>query len=289
MKRWHTLFMDLLYDCAGSILYATGIYTFAKMADFAPGGISGLALILNYLFQFPIGTTTFIMNIPLVMLSYRFVGRLFLFKTLRTMIISTLFLDFIFPLFPPYTGNPLLAALYSGVLMGAGLSLFYMRGSSSGGTDFLTMTIKVLRPQFSIGTVTMTLDLITILLGWPVFNNVDAILYGLVSTVAASMVLDSMLYRFGSGKMLLIVTSKGKEMAEEIGKDGRRGSTVLQATGGYTGQAKQLLICACTRAEVFWIRRTAYQVDSSCFVMIAETSEVFGEGFADPKGSSTFL
>lgn len=289
MKKWRALAIDFLYDCIGGILYATGIYTFATTADFAPGGISGLALILNYLFQVPMGITTLMMNIPLIILSYRFVGRRFLLKTMRSMVVSTIFLDFVFPLFPVYSGDHFLAALYSGVLIGAGMAFFYMRGSSSGGIDFLTVTIKVLRPQFSIGTVTMALDVVTILLGWPVFGKVDAVLYGMAATAISSMVMDRLLYSFGSGKLVLIVTTKGQKVADEIGKDGRRGSTMCQAVGTYTGKQRQLLICACARAEVYWIRHTAYQVDPACFVMVSEASEVFGEGFADPSGSSTFL
>ena len=158
MIRWRTLALDLLCDMVGGILYAVGIYTFAKMANFAPGGLSGLALLMNYLWDLPIGLTTMAMNIPLVVLSYRFVGKKFLIKTMRSMAVCTIFLDLVFPHFPAYDGSPFLAALYSGVFLGAGLAFLYMRGSSSGGTDLLTMSIKVLRPHLSIGGVTLAID-----------------------------------------------------------------------------------------------------------------------------------
>lgn len=132
-----TLLWDLLYDIAGSILYAAGIYTFAGNAGFAPGGVSGLALILNYLLGLPVGSVTLLFNIPLVIISYKAVGRQLLLKSAKTMVISSLFLDVIFPYIPMYTGSRLMAALCSGVFMGAGMALFYIRGSSSGGIDFL--------------------------------------------------------------------------------------------------------------------------------------------------------
>ena len=139
-----TFAVDTVYDVVGSILFAIGVYTFAKSADFAPGGVSGLALICNYLWDLPIGTMTLIINIPIIIISYKVVGRKFLLKSFKTMVISTLFLDLVFPLTPLYTGNSFLAAIFSGVFMGAGLALIYMRGSSTGGTDFLIVTIKSL-------------------------------------------------------------------------------------------------------------------------------------------------
>ena len=153
-----SLLKDILCDLIGSLFYAMGIYTFAKTANFSPGGISGLALIINHLWKFPIGAASLALNIPLIILSYRVVGKQFLLKTARTMIITSIFLDIIFPYTPAYTGNPLLAALYSGLCLGVGMAFFYMRGSSSGGMDFLIMTIKVTHPHFSFGMVTMISD-----------------------------------------------------------------------------------------------------------------------------------
>lgn len=123
-------------------MYAAGIDTFAGAAGFAPGGVSGLALILNHLWGLPVGIMTLILNVPLVLISYKVVGKKFLLKTAVTMLISTFFLDLVFPFFPLYRGQRLLAAVYSGVLLGGGMVLFYLRGSSSGGIDFLTMAIK---------------------------------------------------------------------------------------------------------------------------------------------------
>ena len=173
---YRILLWDLLYDIAGSILYAAGIYTFAGNAGFAPGGVSGLALILNHLLGLPVGTVTLLFNIPLVIISYKAVGKALLIKSAKTMVISSLFLDVIFPFIPLYTGSRLMAAICSGVFMGAGMALFYIRGSSSGGIDFLALTIKKQKPHMQIGVITLLIDLVVILLGWPVFGVADAVL-----------------------------------------------------------------------------------------------------------------
>ena len=122
------------------------------------------------------------------------------------MIISTIFVDLVFPMFPFYTGQRLLAAIYSGALLGLGMVLFYMRGSSSGGADFLTMTIKKKRPHMSLGRLTLLIDLIIILIGWPVFGDVDSVLYGLIAVFVCSMVIDKILYGIGAGSLAIIVT-----------------------------------------------------------------------------------
>ena len=153
----------------------------------------------NYLWGGPIGITTLVLNEPLILLGFRFVGRAFLWKTVISMLWCTFFQDVAFADQPGYGGDPLLAALFAGITWGGALALLYMRGSSSGGTDFLTMSIKVLRPHLSVGVVTGAIDLVVILLGWPVFGSVDAVLYGLVTTAVTSLVMEHITLRVLGG------------------------------------------------------------------------------------------
>lgn len=217
-----TFVADQLYNLAAGFLYALSICYFARGSDFAPGGISGLALIVNYLWHLPVGITTLVFNLPLVALSIRFVGRAFLAKSLVSMVWCTVFQDIVFARVGCYAGDPLVAALFAGVTWGFALALLYMRGSSSGGTDFLTMSIKVLRPHLSIGAVAGGIDLVVILLGWPVFGTVDSVLYGLVTTVITSLVIDKVMYGSSSSRMLTIITTKGQEIADEISRECER-------------------------------------------------------------------
>lgn len=196
------------------------------------------------------------------------------------MLVCTIFLDLIFPFFPVYSGSRFMAALYSGIFLGIGLALFYMRGSSSGGTDFITMSIKALRPHFSIGLITITIDLFIILLGWPVFGNIDAVLYGLTSTILTSLVIDKIMYGLDSGSLILVITVHSHEIAHNIGNYIRRGSTIIQAFGSYTGQRRDILLCACSKSQTYLICRVIQEIDPGAFVMITETTNIFGEGFA---------
>ena len=271
--------MDMACNIAGSILYAAGIYTFAGNAGFAPGGVSGLALIMDYLWGLPVGTVTLLLNIPLVLISYRAVGRRLLVKSAVTMVISSVFLDLVFPLFPMYSGDRLIASVCSGAFLGAGMALFYMRGSSSGGIDFLAFTIKKKKPHMTIGVITMMIDLAVILLGWPVFGDVDAVLYGVLATFVSTIVIDKILYGVGAGTLAVIITEKGKETAERIGERAGRGVTSLRAVGAYTGKDREVLLCACSKAEAYLVKQAVEEADEKAFFMFTEISEVYGEGF----------
>ena len=199
------------------------------------------------------------------------------------MLLCTFFLDIVFPYTPAYTGSPFMAALYAGICLGAGLGLFYMRGTSSGGADFLTMTIKHLRPHLSLGIVTMSTDLIVILLGWPVYKNVDAVLYGLITTFATSIVMDKIMYGISAGALAIIITDKGLSIADAIGEITGRGSTAIRAIGTYTKQDRDVLLCACSNVQAHTILNTVHEIDPNAFVMMTETREVYGEGFIEKE------
>ena len=273
--------LDLIYNIAGSILYAAGLYTFAGNGGFAPGGVSGLALIMNHLWGLPVGTVTLLLNIPLILISYKTVGKRLLIKSGVTMVISTIVLDLIFPLFPMYSGSRMMAALCSGVFLGAGMALFYIRGSSSGGIDFLALTIKKKKPHMTIGVITMIIDVAVILLGVPVFGDIDSVLYGLLATFVSTVVIDKILYGAGAGTLAVIVTGKGKETAQRIAETVKRGVTSLNAVGAYTGTERDVLLCVCSKAEAYMVRAAVREADKEAFIMFTETSEVFGEGFKD--------
>ena len=286
--QWKTIAVDQAYNLAAGFLYAAAISYFAGGADFAPGGVSGLALIASHLWGLRLGAVTVALNILLALGSVFFVGRQFLIKSMVSTLYCALFQDVIFARLPTYGGDPLLAALFTGILWGVAIALLYMRGSSSGGTDFLTVSINTRRPHLSVGVITGVIDVAVILIGWPVFGSIDSVLYGLVTTVLTSFTIDRIMAQSSSSKMLTIITTRGQYIADWIGRNCDRGSTLVKATGTFTGTERQILLCACSRLQVYGIRAAAYAIDPSCMVMISETSEVYGEGFSDPSRKNAF-
>ena len=281
---WRMAGRDLLHDIIGSILYAAGIYTFAATANFAPGGITGIAMIINHYVPFlRIGLLSLIINVPVAIICYRLLGRVFFFKSVKSMLISALFLDLVFPLFPQYDGanNPLLAALFAGALSGAGLALIYMPGSSTGGTDFIIMSIRKKKPHLSIGTISMIVDGTVILLGGVVFGNINAVLYGVLMTIVSTTVIDKVMYGTGTRRMLLVISDKAEEIAKAIMEETERGATLADVRGAYTGQQHQLMMCVCSKVEVFTSRRIINRIDPGAIVMLTTVDEAYGEGFME--------
>ena len=282
---WKVAAKDVLHDVVGSILYAAGIYTFAATADFAPGGITGVAMIINHFFPFlRIGFLSLLINVPVAIICYRLLGRVFFFKSVKSMLISAFFLDVIFPLIPQYNGaeNPLLAALFAGALSGIGLAIIYMPGSSTGGTDFVIMSIRKLRPHLSIGTISLVVDGVVILLGWPVFGNINAVLYGVLMTIVSTTIIDKLMYGTGTRRMLLVISDKAKEIADAIMDETERGATLADVRGAYTGNPHQMMMCVCSKVEVFTARRIINRIDANAIVMLTTVDEAYGEGFLEP-------
>lgn len=283
-QRRKELAMDFVFDLFGSIFFGVGVYTFASHAHFAPGGISGIALLINHVAKFlPIGTLTLLLNVPIILFTYRTLGHTFFVKSLRTMVISTLIMDFALPLLPAYQGNRLLAAVFSGIFMGAGLAMIYMRGSSTGGADFIIHAFKRKMPHVSLGQISLIMDGAIIVLGIPIFGDIDSALYGMISAFALTIVMDKILYGAGSGKLALIITDYGPEICKAIDLAVERGTTLVDVTGSYSKQHRYMVMCACSNNEIYKVRCAAHGVDKNAMVMVCEANEVFGEGFHAPE------
>lgn len=269
----------LIMEIAGSFLIATGIYNFALQAAFPMTGFSGIAILVYRLSGMPVGTTMILLNIPVALFCFRLLGRVFFLRSVRCMILSSLMMDFIAPMLPTYSGSRLLAALCTGVIAGLGYSLIFMQGSSTGGMDFITMSIKAYKPHIPLGRIVFFSDAVIIFIGGLIFRDIDGIIYGLIVTYLFSLVMDTILYGMNAGKLALIVTSKADLIASTIEKCCNRGSTILNARGGYRKEERFLVMCACSKKQMYPLQRAVRQADPECFLIILESSEVHGEGF----------
>lgn len=270
---------QLFWEIIGSIFVAAGIYNFAVQAKFPMTGFSGISIILYRLFGVPIGLSTILLNIPLALLCYKLLGRKFFVSSLRCMIISSLMIDYAAPLFPVYQGSRLLAALCTGVIAGLGYSIIYMQNSSTGGSDFIIMAVKAIKPYISLGKIAFLSDVGIILVGGILFQDVDGIIYGMIVNFLFAVVVDKVMYGVNSGKMALIVTEHGKEICDVIDGCCQRGSTVLKANGGYRGDEKQVVMCACNNKEMYFVQNAVKEADPESFIIVLESNEVHGEGF----------
>ncbi len=270
---------DMLTELVGSILTGIAIYNFAVPATFPMTGFSGLALIIYRLFHLPIGWTTIVLNVPVAILCYHLLGRQFFFKSLRCMVISSLFIDYVAPLLPLYTGARFVASICTGVLGGLGYAIIYMRNSSTGGSDFIVMAVKAVRPHVQLGTIIFATDAVIILLGGIIFRDFDGVIYGLIIDYIYAIVTDRIMYGMNAGKLALVVTDRGKETADRIDELVGRGTTIIEARGGYRLDHRDVVMCACSTKEMLTVERAVKDVDANAFTVILESNEVLGEGF----------
>ena len=274
------LLVDIIVDIIAGCLVGAGVYTFAANADLPLSGFTGISLIVNKLTGFPIGTMILILNIPVALLCYKVLGKRYFFNSLKSMAIVSVFIDFVAPLFPTVTVDKMLTAICTGVLCGIGYGLIYMRGSSSGGTDFITLSIKSKKPYLSIGRIAFIIDACIVLVGAIIVSkNITGMIYGLIVAYIASTVVDKMVYGLNSGKMTLIVTDKAEEVADAINDTVARGATFLKAQGSYTEENKNVVMCACSNKQMYLIKDAIKEVDPAAFMIVVDSSEVMGEGF----------
>lgn len=278
-KKTMRLITDLLYEITGSLFIAVAIHCFALAAEFPMTGFSGIAIILNRFFQIPIGISTILLNLPVALLCYRKIGRSFLLKSVRCMIISSLFIDYLAPLFPFYPGPRLLAALVTGVLGGIGYAIIYTRGSSTGGADFLIMALKNINPHLRLGTITFSIDIGIILIGGLLFRDFDGIIYGLLVSFLFAAMIDKVFYGINSGKLAFIVTKHGKEVSNLIEECSNRGSTILQSRGGYRLEEKETVMVVSNSKQMYRILQQVTEYDKEAFIILLEAHEIHGKGF----------
>ncbi|MGO5052776.1 YitT family protein [Lachnospiraceae bacterium LCP25S3_G4] len=278
LKKFGT---DISIDIIGGLLIAIGIYNFAAKAGFPMTGISGIALIFYHLFGTPIGLMSAVLNVPIAIICYKILGREFFFRSIRTIIITSIIMDMVAPLLPVYSGDRMLAAICTGAFAGLGYGLIYMNNTSTGGADFVIMSVRAKNPHISLGKIAFALDIAVVFLGGAIYKEVDGIIYGVIISYILSAVVDKLMYGIDSGKMTLIVTEQGQEVANKIEEYSQRGSTLLKGTGSYSGTEKQVVMCACNNKQMFTIRKLVKEVDPNAFTVIMESNEVVGEGFKE--------
>lgn len=279
-KKIKDIALDLAADIVGSFLIAIGIYNFATASEFPVTGISGIAQVLYLYFRLPMGTMTTLLNIPIILVCARVLGVKFVMKSVKTLLISNFFMDVVAPMLPIYRGDLMLSCICMGLLSGLGYALIFLRDSSTGGLDFISLTIRALKPHLSLGKIITLVDCSVLLVcGLLMGGNVDKIIYGLIATYIVSVVVDKVMYGMDAGKVTLIVTEKGYDVAEKIHELTERGATLLKGVGSYEKTDKQVVMCACSHKQMHMVQKAVKEVDDNAFLVMMEANQVRGQGF----------
>ncbi len=279
-KKAKEMVFDIGADMAGGLLIAIGVYNFAVASGFPVAGISGIAVVFYHFFGIPIGAMTNLLNIPIAIFCYRSLGKQFFLKSIKTMLISNIMLDAVAPLFPVYEGDLMLSCICMGVFSGIGFAMIYARDTSTGGADFIFMAVRKWKPHISLGKLIIVFDFAVVIVGGILMQgDINRIIYGLIATYILSVVVDKVMYGIDAGKLALIVTAHGQEVADKIDELTQRGSTLLKGVGSYTKEEKQVVMCACNNKQMHMVQKAVKEVDEEAFLVTMESSEVRGKGF----------
>lgn len=273
------LIIDVLFTLVGSFLVALSLSMFTIPNDIAPGGVSGLSTALAHITPIRVSLWSLILNVPLLLCAWRILGLRSLVLTLISTVLLSVFIDLSDLLLPAYTNNALLSAVFGGVISGAGVGVLFLRGISTGGSDLLALLLKKRFPNVPSGTMLLLIDAAVVIIASAVFQDIEVVLYSAIAIVISSKVIDAMAEGVDYAKVIYIVTNKGDEVSKALNTYTDRGTTIVPATGGYTGGEKQIIITVTRRNVLSQTLRVIKLADPESFTFVMDSTEVHGEGF----------
>lgn len=278
-EGWPGLLRDMLFVLVGSMLTALAIAVFTVPNDIAPGGVSGMATALAYITPIRVGVWTLLLNVPLLLTAWRLLGPRALAMTLLATVLLSVFIDLFAALLPGYTNNVLLAAVAGGVLSGLGVGVLFLRGISTGGTDLAALLLKNPFPNLPNGIMLLLIDACVVAVAVVIFRDIEVALYSAITIYLSSKVIDALAQGVDYAKVIYVVSERGEEISRVLNECTDRGTTLLNAQGGYTGKDKQLVVTVTRRNVLAQTLRLIRQTDPRAFVFVTDSTEVHGEGF----------
>ncbi len=265
----------------GSVLFAAGFQFFLYPNSIIVGGVSGIAMIINYLTDLPVGVLNIVLNIPLFILAWRHFGTKFIVSSLVGMLLSSVLVDLFALLNYCPTQDMLLACIIGGAVKGFGLGIIYYAGTTTGGTDIVAKFVRLKFPYINFGTLLMLTDAVIIIAFAVIFKKVEGAMYAVISMFVVSKVIDLVLYGIDNSNVCYIISEKSEQLVQDITDRLHRGVTILEGEGAYSHQNKQVLLCVVKRTQIADIRKIIKNVDENAFFIITDAKNVFGKGFGD--------
>ncbi len=281
MKKFLSLALRIIMLTLGALLYAVSISVFLNPLNLAPGGVSGIAIIINSLTGFSTGLMIFLFNLPLMVIAFIKFGKDFCFSTLYVVGVYSTATDIISKLTDGkavITDDPLLAAFAGGALMAVAIGIVFRSGGSTGGSDIL---IKMLRRRYrhiNTGTIFFGFDLVVIAASAVAFKNIEVALYALITVFISSRLLDFVLYGLDRGKLVYIISDHGQVIANRLLVELDTGVTFTEGSGAYSGASKRILMCAVKNHNFPKLRQIVKDEDKNAFIIVSDTAEIIGEG-----------
>lgn len=270
--------VKLLFIVAGSLIMGLGLGLFLIPAKIAPGGVSGLATVINYATYVPVSILVVLINIPIFIVGSIKFSKKYMAVSFLGMIVLAFFIE-VFSKITPITTDLILSSVYGGVFVGLGAGIVFKFGATTGGTDIIVMLLKKRFKDMSTGKFVVLVDLCIVIFAGVVFKTWETVLYSSVSMVVASFMVDAVVEGINYSKAVFIISDNVLLIADNISKDLSRGATCLSGFSPYTKNNKNVLLCVVRRFEISKLKKIIYETDKTAFVIVSEAKEVLGNGF----------
>ena len=262
----------------GTVIVAISLDAFLAPSGIAPGGLSGLAIVINHLTAIPLGLLILLLNIPIFILGLRYFNKRFMLFSLIGMFMLSTFTD-IFVFLPKVTEDMLLSAIYGGALMGLGLGLVFNAGFTTGGTDIAAQILKKKHPSISVGRFVLVIDAFIVSIAGIVFAKWEVLLYSSIALYISTFIIDVIVEGGDLAKVAYIISDNPKNLSESISATLERGTTLLHASSFFSGEEKSVLLCVVKKYEITKLKGIIQEIDKNAFVILSDAREVLGNGF----------
>lgn len=265
----------------GCVIGAAAYPTFLDPGKIAPGGLTGVAMILKHLWGWDIGITSLLLNIPLFIVGYRAMGKVFAFRSLVATVLFSLAIDLL-PL-REIPVEPILGTLYGGILLGIGLGFILRGGATTGGTDMCARLVHKYLPFLSVGMFLFLIDCVVVVAAWIFIGSSEA-LYALICIFVSGKAVDMVMLGLSRNKACFVITDAWEKVSQRLMVEMERGVTQLSARGAYTGVERPVVLCVLPPQEVSRLKEIVRQEDEKAFMFITDAHEALGEGFSNLMG-----
>lgn len=261
-----------------TFIYAVGVALFLDPNEIAPGGVTGVAIVLNRLCGIDTGTLILLINIPLLIIAWRRYGLRMVVSSLYSLFFISLFTN-ILKNFPPLTDDLILAAVGGGVLMALGLGTILRTGATTGGTDIVVKLIRESRKHLKVNVLFLFVDLCVLAFAFVVLRDVEQVMYSAITLGVISIVMEPVLYGRDEGKQFIIISEHAQELSVYFMKELGIGVTFLEGMGGYTNQRKLIIMCVVKKRIAPFLQEAVKELDQQAFMIVSDAGEVYGKGY----------
>lgn len=271
---------NVIYILTGTVLYAMGVSLFLDPNNLAPGGVIGIAVILNKIINVSTGTLYFLINIPIVLMGIWKFGFKFMASTSVVIVLNSLLTD-VLAGFEPITTEPLLASLAGGVLIGVGLGFVFRAGTTTGGMDIIIKVVKSKYKHIQTGVLFLLFDMVIVAISGIIFGDFNVAMYAFIAVFVTGRVMDTVLYGGDSARLIYIISDKHIEIAKRVLDELEVGVTFLEGKGGYSNADKKVIMCVIRKQITPKLEDIIKEVDPASFMIVTSASEIYGEGYKD--------